>query len=126
MTKTKAPMPGVSTREEAAEHDRQILCLRIGDDTWRLAWRNLPLSERMLVRKWTGLPYQTFLATGETIDADSLALLWCLARRAEGETSLQFNDALVDAYEARLVAAGGDIDVVVEDPDTNGSDDPEA
>ena len=119
-------MPGVAKRATDTELNQQILVLRIGDDSWRLSWRNLPLSERMLVRKWTGLPYQTFLATGETIDADSLALLWCLARRAEGETSLVFDDALVAAYEARLVDANGDLDVSVEDANDSGSDDPEA
>lgn len=106
----------------------QILVLRLGDETWRLAWRNLPLGERMLVRKWTGLPYSHFVAGQETIDQDSLALVWCLARRAAGEKALVFTDELVTEWETRLEAAGPDgFDAVIETPDElAGDDDPEA
>lgn len=126
MSKTHAPRPGVGARNEAAAAAQQILVITIGDDEWRLAWTNLPLGERMLVRKWTGLPYSTFTGNGEQIDQDSLALLWCLARRAGGEKTLVFDDALVGAWEARLADAKGAVDLTVEDPNASEADDPEA
>ena len=121
----KAPRPGVGKRAEEAAGAEQLLVLRIGDDKWTLAWQNIPLGERMLVRKWTGIPYSAFYQGTETIDADSLALLWCLARRASGESGLTFDDALVAAWNARLDEAAGDFDVSVESPDDE-ADDPEA
>lgn len=132
MSKTKAPRPGVTSRQEAAAAAMQILVICIGGDEWRLAWRNVPFAERMLVRKWTGLPLSAFTGSAgqDTIDQDSLALLWCLARRAEGEKSLVFNETLVEAWEQRLAEADGNLDVKVEFPDGDdlaeiGTDDPE-
>lgn len=121
----KAPRPGVGARMDEARGAEQLLVLRIGEERWTLGWQNLPMGERMLVRKWTGLPYSAFYQGSETIDADSLALLWCLARRAQGEASLVFNDALVVEWNDRLEAADGDFDASIEMPDDE-ADDPEA
>ena len=118
----KAPRPGAGARAEVAHFAEQILILRVGEQEWRLAWRNVPMGERMLVRKWTGLPYSTFTSGQETIDQDSLALLWCLARRAEGEKTLIFSDDVVAEWEALLVT--GELDISVEEPDET-ADDPE-
>lgn len=117
MSKTKAPRPGVGARAVAAGEAKEILVIVLGGDEWRLAWRNLPMSERMLVRKWTGLPYSEFTSSSSTIDADSIALLWCLARRAAGEKTLMFDDSLVDEYRQILEASDGNIDLRVDTPD---------
>ena len=117
MSKTKAPRPGVGARAAAAGEAKEILVIVIGDEEFPLAWRNLPMSERMLVRKWTGLPYSEFTASSSTIDADSIALLWCLSRRAAGEKTLVFNDALVAEYHQALEAVEGNIDLRVDTPD---------
>jgi len=120
----KAPRPGVGSRKDVTARAQQILVVRVGGEEWRFAWLNLPLSERMLVRKWTGLPYANFIG-GEAIDQDSLALLWCLARRAAGEKDLVFNDALSTTWDALIEAAAGDFDMTVEDPDDTEAEDPE-
>jgi len=120
----KAPRPGVGARAEAAVAAQQILVIRIGETTWKLAWRNVPMGERMLVRKWTGIAYASFTSNGEQIDEDSLALLWCLARRAAGETSLIFDDSVVEDYRQRVIDAEGDMEISVDSPDEE-ADDPE-
>lgn len=123
--KTRAPRPGVSARADASARAQQILVFGMDGDEYRLAWRNVPFGERMLVRKWTGLPYSSFTSEGETIDQDSLALLWCLARRAAGETTLVFNEAFAQEWEAALMALSGELTMRVEFPDDEDND-PEA
>lgn len=122
MGKTNAPQPGVSRRAARTARAQEILILRLGDREWRLAWRNLPLAERLLVRRWTGLTIEAFLGGPSTVDADSLALLWCLARRAAGELQLQFSEDVVDQWSELLESTDDELEVLVETPDDDSGD----
>ena len=86
-----APEPGVGKRNDDAASARQILVVKYDGEELRLAWRNLSMLERVAVRKETGLPYDEFIR--DPIGSDSLCVLWWLARRANGEPSLNFSVA---------------------------------
>lgn len=94
----EAPRPGVTDRADAIEAAQSIATIEYGGESYKLAWRNLPMPERIICRKATGLPLETFTAPLDDTSAtvfgeDSLCVLWWLARRAAGEWQLTFTKA---------------------------------
>jgi hypothetical protein len=99
------------------------MTIRVGEfAAVTLAPNNIPLSEKLIVRKATGLPFEAFLGDEDRIGADSVAVMWWLARRANGEPMLTWKQAEQD-WPDELKAE--DIDVEVDDPE-EGASDPEA
>lgn len=93
-----APSPSAVS---AAQDNRKILRIRIG--TWEpvaIAINNVSMAERLVCRKATGLPLEAFLTDG-AYGADSLMVLWWLARRGAGEPMLTFTQA-ADQWPADL------------------------
>lgn len=114
-----APRPGVGKRNEAANAARQIMTLTLRGETRQLAIGNIPFSERMVVRKATGLPLEAF--TGEDkFGLDTLMVLWWLAGR--GTNPFLTLDQSNDVFPADLQA--DDIDVTLDDGED--SDSPES
>ena len=66
---------------------------------------------RIELRKQTGLSMESFV---EPFGLDSLACLWWLSRRANGEPGLSFHDALAD-WPDDLVP--DDLEVTLDEPD---------
>lgn len=125
----RAPIPGVGERNEAAKAARQILTITLRGEPHTLAINNIPLKERLIVRKATGLPVESFIgeieAGGATkIGLDSLIVLWWLARRANGEWQLTLTAAEAE-WPEDLDPEGDDLQVDVDDPDAEATD-PEA
>ena len=128
----KAPKPGVSKRQESAEAARQIMTITVRgatdrkgrpiDETHTLAIGIIPMRERVICRKATGLPVESFVAHEDRIGLDSIAILWWLARRANGEINLRYEQAM-DEWPKQI--GEDDIEVEVEEPDED-ADDPEA
>jgi hypothetical protein len=85
-----------------------------------LAPGNVPLGEKMIVRKATGLPFEAFFADGNTIGEDSVAVLWWLARRAGGEPMLTWTQVEKEWPDNLTVD-----DIDVEMSDAEGDPDPE-
>lgn len=96
----KAPRPGVGKRNEEAKNAKVVHRLRIGDETRTIALANVPLKERLIVRKATGLPLEAFL-TGDTFGIDSLQIVWWLAGRAAGNPLLTLAQ-VEEAWPAEL------------------------
>ena len=120
----KAPTPGVGKRAAEAESAKSILSLVYDDEKYSLAWQNIPMGERLVCRKATGLPFESFTTplgedTASSIGEDSLCVLWWMARRSAGEIQLTFKRASEEWDASKL----GDVDVEAPDP---GSDDPES
>lgn len=134
----KAPRPGVGQRNEDQREAQKVMRLTIHrelfttgkksrpiPETHELAPGNLPMRERTICRKATGLPFSSFW-TENAIDIDSLLVLWWMARRANGEASL----TLAQAEEEFPTDLGPeDIDVEIddgsdEDEDVNLGEDP--
>jgi hypothetical protein len=69
---------------------------RAEDETRILAVGNLPMGERMAVRKQVGLPFDGFWAGEGTVGLDSVAVLWWLAARADGARSYSWAEAARD------------------------------
>lgn len=118
-----APRPGVGARKEASKAARVVLVIPYGDDEHRLAWQNLPMGERVVCRKATGLPFETFTQAFEDTQAsvvgeDSICVAWWLARRAAGEFTLTWTRAC-EEWDISLLG-----EIRVEEPD--GEPDPEA
>lgn len=113
-----APTPGIGTRSAAAEAAQKIMTLTIRGETRRLAIGNIPMSERLIVRKATGLPFEAFVGD-DKFGLDTLIVLWWLAGRATNPmlTLTQVEQEFPADLEA------DDIDVTLDEPD---GDDPEA
>lgn len=119
-----APKPGVGKRKEAAVAAQSMLNITYAGEQYTLAWQNVPMGERLAVRKATGMPLEALTnqlsATGvNQIGEDSLCVLWWLMRRAAGELTLDFDEALA-TWDVTKV---DDLTVTVDD-DAKG-DDPE-
>ena len=104
------------TTKDAAK----VMTITLRGMSYRLAVGNVPIAERLAVRKATGLPFEAFLTEGN-IGSDSVAVLWWLARRAEGEVALGFTQAMAEWPDD---LEPDDLTVVMED--AAGGDDPEA
>lgn len=126
-----APRPGVSKREAQTEADQQVMTITIkrpirhGDrlvaESHRIAPGLVSMRERMICRKATGLPFEAFWVE-DRIGLDSLMVLWWLARRANGEATLTYDQA-ADEFPVDLQA--DELDVSMDVPDDE-ADDPEA
>lgn len=118
----KAPVPGVGKRSDEAKAAKAVHKLRVGDETRTIALANVPLKERLIVRKATGLPLEAFL-TGDTFGIDSLMIVWWLAGRAAGDPLLT-----LDRVQAEWPATLGedDIEFFEVTPDDEDGDDPQS
>jgi hypothetical protein len=118
--KAKAPRPGVGTRQQASADASKVMTITIRGESLDLAVGLLPISERLQVRKATGLPFEDFVGGDNKIGLDSVLVLWWLARRANDEPNLSWAEA-VDQFPTDLTE--GDVTVDVDEPD---GDSPEA
>lgn len=128
----KAPRPGVSKREDELEAAQQVMTLtikrpivndkgRVIPESHRIAINNIPMRERIICRKATGLPLAAFWSE-DRIDLDSIMVLWWMARRLEGEAALTFDQA-ADQWPMDLDE--GELDIELGEPDDE-DDSPEA
>ena len=118
-----APRPGAGKRAQARKAAQRILRITVCGETRTLAPDNLPFSEQVAVRKACGgLPFSAFWGEGPTIAEDSLQIMWWLARRANGEPSLQLATVLDEWPE---VLNPDDFTVELDTPDDEDLD-PEA
>jgi len=113
----KAPRPGKTREAEAANRRFRITVRGV---TLELA-ASLTLNEKMAVRLATGIPFDQFFVSESRIGEDTVAVLWWLARRANGEPGLAWSTF---AAEWSTVAPE-DLDVDLVDDDGEPSDDPE-
>lgn len=115
----KAPNPGASKRKASTDAAKQVISIRIKDRETTLAIGSVPIAEKLIVRKATGLPLDVFCDLSN-LGTDSLQVLFWLGRRANGEAFLTLNQ--VDAeWPEGLTFDDWDISVLEEE-----GDDPEA
>lgn len=118
----KAPVPGVGKRADEAKAAKVVHKLRVGDETRTIALANIPIQERLIVRKTTGLPLEAFL-TGDTFGIDSLMIVWWLAGRAAGDAFLTLKQ-VEENWPATL--GEDDIEFFEVTPDGEDGDDPQS
>lgn len=131
----KAPKPGVSKRAEETSDAQKVLTItlhrevttakgRVVPASHTLAPALLPMRERLICRKATGLPFESFWSEN-AIALDSVVVLWWLARRAHGEVTLTFQQA-DEQWPTDLEPGDLDIDFEDGEPDEDtGESDPE-
>lgn len=130
-----APRPGVTTREQQLAEAQTLITIkilrplttakgRLIPDTHRIGIMNIPLRERLICRKATGLPISAFWAGEDAVDLDSLVVLWWMARRLAGEVTLtvdqaadEWPDDLDVSTELEVTVDGPDSDDEVDDPE---------
>jgi hypothetical protein len=98
------------------------MTIRVRDEVRTIALGLIPIKEKLIVRKATGLPFDAFYSGEDSFGEDSLVVLWWLAGRANGDPFLTFT-AAAEAWPADL--AEDDIEVTVNEPDELAAD-PEA
>lgn len=131
----KAPKPGVTARAEDQAENAKILTIEIKREldtggkkprpipqTNTLAVNLIPMRERIICRKATGLPFSAFWSE-DRIDVDSIVVLWWMARRANGEVTLTFDQA-AEQWPTDLDFET-EVELELDDPDEE-ADDPEA
>ncbi len=112
-----APPPGASRRAGA---DAKVIRITNEGRTLEVQPAGLSLAERFVIRQSTGLPFEAFFTGGEnSIGEDSIAVLWWIARRTNGEPGLAFSQFVKDW---KFDPEGFDIEV---DEDDAGDDRPE-
>lgn len=118
----RAPRPGAAEADEAAAAARQLIRIVVHSHECGpvlFAPGHVSIKEKMLVRKATGLSFESFLVDIEsgtaTMGSDTIALWWWLARRRAGELGLTFDRACTDWDEH--VDTDADFDMFEVDPD---------
>lgn len=119
-----APRPGVSTRQEAADRARRTITLTMRGESHTFAPGNVPMHHRLILRRTTGFPLESFL-DDERIGMDSYMVLWWLARRLDGEPNLRLAEVEEDWPDD---LGPDDLAAFVSDPDVGEveGDNPEA
>lgn len=129
----QAPRPGVSARADELEAAQQVITItikrpittadgRLVDESHTLAINNIPIRERVICRKATGLPMAAYWSGEDRIDLDSVVVLWWIARRMNGEATLTWDQA---CEQFPLDLGIDEIDMDMSGPDDE-ADDPEA
>lgn len=113
----KAPRPGKPREQKEATKRFRIT---VKGRTLELP-ATLTLNEKMTVRLATGIPFDQFLLSEQRIGEDTVAVLWWLARRANGEPQLAWS-AFAGEWET---IDSNDLEVDLVDDDDPGADDPE-
>jgi hypothetical protein len=111
----KAPRPGVGRRLEETSKAQDISRISFkGSEPLSLAVRNLPLREKMQVQFQTEKPIEYWWGGGfDRVSSISFAVLWWLARRANGESQLTFDEVCADMDGAAI----SDFTLVIDDED---------
>lgn len=131
----KAPTPGAA-RKQQEQQETTVLTVKVLrpivvkgrelPDTVTVAPDLIPIRERTIVRKATGLPISAYWAGEDAVDLDSVVVLWWLGRRLAGEATLTWDQALeqwpldLDPDELEVTADGPD------ESGDEGDDDPES
>lgn len=134
----KAPVPGSVRREEESTTVTVITLTvkrpivvkgRTLPETVSVAPDLIPIRERTICRKATGLPISAYWAGEDAIDLDSVVVLWWLGRRLAGESTLTWDRALkqwpldLGLDELEIHADGPDDDDDEDDDDEEDGDD---
>lgn len=113
-----APEPRPSLEDDPAT---KLLIMKVKGVEYRLAIGNVPIQEKMIVQKATGMAFESLLGENQIGEVSLSVLVW-LARRAAGEIGLTYEKSLND-WPSPVTA--GDLEVVEQTPDP-GDSDPEA
>lgn len=99
----KAPTPG-SVRKRAEKHGVPLMTITIKTpivvdgrtlpEEVCVAPDLIPIRERTILRKATGLPIAAYWSGADAIDLDSVVVMWWLGRRLAGETTLTWERAM--------------------------------
>jgi hypothetical protein len=113
----KAPPTRTEAEVEAAGKRVAVRITLKGRDPIELSIDDLGPADDLVARKQCGLPVTPFIE-GESFGADSLLILWWMARRKEGEANLRFEDVLKEYPTYRdIEAAGFEIEAIEVDED---------
>lgn len=106
-----APTPGAARRD--VEHSR-VLRMTVNGKTLEFQPSTITLKERFVIRTSTELPFEAFFGEGGRLfGEDSIAVLWWLARRRNGEPGL----ALLDLMSEWESDPDFDVEAIEDDPE---------
>lgn len=90
----QAPTPGVGRREDSASSNRRFVKITLQGETKVLAMHLVPLSEKMAVLRETHMSFDKLVGDDNKTGEISVAVMWWLARRAEGDRSLSWSQVM--------------------------------
>lgn len=110
------------TRARADKKAGQRFRISVKDRTLEFP-ATLTLNEKMTVRLATGIPFDQFLINETRIGEDTVAVLWWLARRANGEPQLAW--ATFAGQWEEIDVADVNVEIIDDDVNDPGANDPE-
>jgi hypothetical protein len=95
----EAPDPRTLGQPDPYVAAQETFTIQRGDEpAVVVAYKNLPIREDGLVRKVTGgLPLEAFWEGGQSVNRNSMLLMWWIGRRLAGEQFLSWGQVLADA-----------------------------
>lgn len=115
--------PGTSAHNDKVEAATREMRMTVRGETRTIRPGNIPIGEKLIVRKATGLPFEAFMGNDDKIGEDSVLVMWWLAGRATNPF-LTWKQACAD-WPTDLTE--DDIEVELSGPDVEpAGDDPEA
>jgi hypothetical protein len=110
-----APKPGARKREEAK---RATLRIALKGETRELHMSDLGPGDDRVSRAQTGFPVMPYF-NGERFGADSILVLWWMARRKSGEPDLRYAEVEAE-FPSYDDLEGVEIEEVSEEPSPEG------
>lgn len=118
-----APRPGRARQEEARRQaERVAIRITLNGESYTLHIGDLGPQDDLVARKQVGLPVTPFFAE-DRFGMDSLLIIYWMARRKSGESTLQFQ-AVLDEYPTyeSVTNAGFQIEALEDDGEVDPGD----
>lgn len=106
MATAPTPGKGPAARAQEEEVQRTAMVIKQGDREWVLAIDDLGPNDDLISRKQTGLPVTPFFEE-DKFGADSLMILYWMARRKAGEDRLRYAEVVEEYPSYKAVADAG-------------------
>lgn len=120
-----APPPGAGRRAAQSRSAQQVATITLRGETYRLAVGSVPIGEKLVVLRETGMAFDQLLGDQNKIGEVSIAVLWWLAKRANGQRSLSWAQVAAE-WPADLTEDDIEFEMDTPDDDLEGDDSPES
>lgn len=120
-----APPPGAGRRAAQSQSAQKVATITVRGETYRLAVGSVPIGEKLAVLSQTGVAFDQLIGDQNKIGEVSVAVLWWLAKRANGHRSLSWAQ-VADEWPTDLTEDDVSFEMDTPDEELQGDDSPEA
>lgn len=120
-----APTPGVGRRNAQARSAQKVATITVKGETYRLAVGSVPIGEKLVVLRETGMAFDQLIGDSNKIGEVSVAVLFWLAKRANGQRSLSWAQ-VAEEWPTDLTEDDVSFEMDTPDEGLEGDDSPES